>query len=836
MREFPHLNDVYISERLKIKLQRITDSRLVSVTAPMGYGKSTAVSMWEKELRKQNENAVIYKQNIMGSSAAEFWEGMIRLLQRTDAELAEKVRGIGIPQDASTLTLLINYLDEKEWKHETDIYWILEDVHLLTEGNLLTLLLHVADRMPDMVHIILISRNQIFNESQRFGLGRNLLRITAEDLSLTKEEIGEYAGLCRLPLPEDQEERLFASSGGWIAYIYLNFCAYAQTGRWEAEVLDTIRLIDQVILDPLSEEEKKFLTIMSTAEKFTAEQADFLWQKDNSQKILDKLIRQNAFLSRDEFGCYRYHHLLRRNMELHFADLPDETRFPVYERMGDWYYGEKQYTDALTAYTHAKAWVKGFSVIAEDRGVSFSGEPVNIVWEFIENCPEEYYQKSPDAVMILALHCFSAGRITEMLRFNELLLKCVEKDDTLTEEEKNNYRGESQILLGFLAFNSISGMSEYHRRACALMNRNSHLVNHDSLWTFGSPSVMLLYHSESGALDRENAEMRDCMPYYYRLTDSHGYGSEYVMQAETEYMRLQPQDAEIEYYTAVHEAEQKNQYGILVAAEFLAMRKALLEGKPEVMEERLEQIRSRMVQEKRYDLLFTIDLCQGWVYAMIGRVDRVPEWMMELEADKNLLGLVLPVLQLVQNQVLLAGRMYTRLAARFETVRETCQGCHMLLGEIVLYTQYSAAMEGLGRRGKALEALEHAFELAVPDGILLPFAECGVYIGGLLDEMSRKYPKEIEKIRKFIPMLSGLNGKSDAERYAAEKGLTERELEVAKYAAERRTTREIADILVVSENTVKSHMKHIYEKLCITGTGRQKREALEVYFSQDKKD
>jgi DNA-binding CsgD family transcriptional regulator len=43
--------------------------------------------------------------------------------------------------------------------------------------------------------------------------------------------------------------------------------------------------------------------------------------------------------------------------------------------------------------------------------------------------------------------------------------------------------------------------------------------------------------------------------------------------------------------------------------------------------------------------------------------------------------------------------------------------------------------------------------------------------------------------------------------------LTPRELEVLQLAADGRTTREIAEALVVSPGTVKTHLQHIYAKL-----------------------
>ena len=56
--------------------------------------------------------------------------------------------------------------------------------------------------------------------------------------------------------------------------------------------------------------------------------------------------------------------------------------------------------------------------------------------------------------------------------------------------------------------------------------------------------------------------------------------------------------------------------------------------------------------------------------------------------------------------------------------------------------------------------------------------------------------------------------------------LTERELEIAGLAAQRKSSREIAEILSISVKSVNNRLNAVYEKLGLGGEGRNKRQAL----------
>lgn len=75
-------------------------------------------------------------------------------------------------------------------------------------------------------------------------------------------------------------------------------------------------------------------------------------------------------------------------------------------------------------------------------------------------------------------------------------------------------------------------MSHFHRSASRQMSRPAISIRNDGGWTFGSPSVLMMFHREPGSLLKEQEEMNECMPHYYKITNGHGQGAERVMDAE----------------------------------------------------------------------------------------------------------------------------------------------------------------------------------------------------------------------------------------------------------------------------------------------------------------
>lgn len=103
--------------------------------------------------------------------------------------------------------------------------------------------------------------------------------------------------------------------------------------------------------------------------------------------------------------------------------------------------------------------------------------------------------------------------------------------------------------------------------------------------------------------------------------------------------------------------------------------------------------------------------------------------------------------------------------------------------------------------------LEHSVEI-YGALIALLFAAIGIRLG-----LSLTRKEQVLVVQEVpVPAPPGAGFVRD-DRKAAELGITARELEILEQIASGKSTREIAETLFVSENTVKTHASRLFDKL-----------------------
>lgn len=818
------LNSIYISERLQKSLQPVSNSALTAITAPMGYGKTTAVNWYLSRMAKDSQ-ALLIRISIYSQNLSIFWKSVQNAFSFAGLNFLENY---DCPEDEASAGFLTEILCYQLEKCE-NCYIFIDDFHLLKDDRAVTFLCRMAGRIPENVHLIVASRNHFISDDWIVRLGGRLHRIEIDDLRLNAGELSAYIRRCGTSLTDSQLEQLLKSSEGWFAAVYLNLCSFSKSGELPGKTSDIYQMFSASMLNPLPEDRKEFLSAMGLADEFTEEMAEFITKREDVHQILKTLTRQNAFVTCLNDGqTYRFHHMMKECAFRAFRTLDDSRQAFYYERYGAWYEKHGAYIHALSAYRRNQNFAAILRVVQKDAGILLASLKPEEVLEVLNRCPVSVLKEYPLAILVLMRCMFNWKNIPKMLELKELLLASIREHPKLSEEERGNLLGECDLIQSFLMYNDISRMSQFHRSASEKMTRPAISIRSDGGWTFGSPSVLMMFHRKSGDLDKELEEMNQCMPHYYKITNGHGQGAETIMSAEAHFMRGNFVDAHIALEKAYTQIQGNGQESIALCCDFLAQRLSICMDIK--MKNTFEERRKELLQGHNTTWVNIFDSTCAYYYAVTGQTERIPALFgAHMLSTVNFLAPGRPMMEMIENQVYLAQGEYSKVIGRSESILAMCQALHYDLVALHVQIQLLAANWKLGKTEQALELLRRSLSQAFPDGILMPFVENYPYIEELLKGsffgINENFLFRITRMGKEWEMRCDQLKKEEAYPPVF-KVLSDRELEITELMAKHMSNKEIAQSLFLSEGTVKQYINQIYSKLQIPGDVRVKRKYL----------
>ncbi len=818
-----NLNTIYISERLQESLRPISRCAMTTVVAPMGYGKTTAVN-WYLSERAKAKTLRIIRISVYSDNLAIFWKSAQEAFARAGLPF---LREYPCPTDAAGSGLLVDDLCHA-LAGETPCYLFIDDFHLLTDKRAALFLCMLANRLPANVHLIVASRDRFLPAAEAVRLGAKVYQIGTEQLRLNHTELAVYAHRCGTELSDAQVESLLYSSEGWFSAVYLNLRTLSERGVLPSRHSDIYATFTAAMIDPLPEKQREFLAVMGLADEFTVEMAQCITGEADAGQILSLLTEQNAFVTRLPDGVtYRFHHMMKECAERRFLKLDAETQRLYWERFGLWYEQHRQYLHAIAAYRRSENYDALLRVIRSDAGILLASLKPEDVLDALGKCPAETLKAYPFAILVLMRRMFTWRQIPKMLELKALLLAAIEEHPELSEEERGNLLGECDLILSFLCYNDISAMSRLHRSASAQMSRPAISIQSGGGWTFGSPSVLMMFYRAPGELERELLEMDECMPHYYQVTNRHGQGAETIMRAEALFCQGRFTDAHIELERAYAQVKNNGQVNMALCCDFLSRR---LSRYTDV--EQRYTFAERYAELLRYHDAAWINLwsaTSAYYHALRGETDKIPEIFSQHRLSTvNMLAPGKPMMEMIENQVYLAEGAYAKVIGHSAELLAVCGAMHYALVALHLRIQTAAAYEKLGKTEEARAWLEKALSDAAPDGLVMPFLENYDYIRPLL-------ARETQSLLAAQIMALGEAAKARntaSARPAVFDALTTREYEIVELMGQRLSNREIAERLYLSEGSVKQYVNQIYSKLHIEGDTRTKRTQLAALLRQ----
>lgn len=160
-----------------------------------------------------------------------------------------------------------------------------------------------------------------------------------------------------------------------------------------------------------------------------------------------------------------------------------------------------------------------------------------------------------------------------------------------------------------------------------------------------------------------------------------------------------------------------------------------------------------------------------------------------------------------------------KAAEQLKEYAEMNEGHHNTYHKTEVLALQSVALHKLGQIDEALAALEEALGLAAPRGWVFPFVELGSAMADLLSHLEESGVTD-NFVQQLLSAIQQQKAKVSRPNIKLNQplidSLTNRELEILDLLDQRLQNKEIASKLYISVETVKSHLRLIYQKL---GTG-----------------
>jgi LuxR family maltose regulon positive regulatory protein len=753
---------------------------------------------------------------------------------------------------------------------------ILDDYHVMTSSQIHESLAYLVDHLPPPLHLVILSRSEPALPLARWRARADLQEIPAADLRFSPEEMTAFLHQA-LPvqLPKEQLQSLEARLEGWPTGLRL--LALALQGKSERQEIEQVLarfsgshryLLDYFALEVLSslpEARRIFLLQTSLFGRVTASLCDAVTGERASSQILEEMERSGLFLQAlgGEPPWYRYHALFAEALQAQARKrLGEEDLHRCLSRACAWYEQQDMFAEGIEARLSAGEWELAASLM--ERALTIQTHPAMpervTLLRWVEMLPEPVLEAHPALCVT-----YAAALLFTLDRSSPATMALIE--EPLNRAERAYERTEAWGKLGE-ALSCHAEVARWHgdqplaqslaRLALTLPPEPPMRWRGASILTIGAFEMRKGRPEEARRLILEGQKLMETLPipgYSVHgatlMLGEIGFRQGRLHQAEQYYRQLlaraqeNPFDqmaalfglAKVFYeWNHLAEAEQSVaqvlelgrahldelgkyfvEVGVLFPASLLQARLSQARGEYVQAQESLQKLLAE-AQEHQLPSLSKMALAQQVELSLAaGFLPSVEDWQATSNPPDDEDGRMQQEQDaLLRARILIARGEITEALHLLGYWQEEARTWKRLRSELEIHVLRSLAYAASSRPAQAGQALKEALILAQPEGFQRLFLEKGEQLStplrtlfrDLREEPSVSYARDL-----LLAFASGSGGNPHASSALLLEPLTEAEQRVLGLLARGRTNPEIAATLVVSINTVKTHVQSIYRKL-----------------------
>lgn len=317
--------DVVDNARCRALLKECLTTRLTTVIAPAGSGKTTSLILFVERHRSNARFAWVTLEKT-DKSAANFWAYAVFSLNKAVPEL-------GLPESLITSNWKeqgfenLDFVVDRLSKSNKQVCLILDDYHLAESPIICDHLAYFVNHLPSNAHLVISSRYKPSFPTSRLKMQKELLELGCDALNFTLEETELFFkkshGNAVSLIDVKNCHRL---TNGWAAGLQMislslqkNAGLFSNASNEDINRMSYDYLFEE-ILTQQEDEVRRFMIDVSILDEFSFELCDAMLGIENSAEIINGLYESGLFLSRlvEPEQWYRFDSLFRNALHSQF--------------------------------------------------------------------------------------------------------------------------------------------------------------------------------------------------------------------------------------------------------------------------------------------------------------------------------------------------------------------------------------------------------------------------------------------------------------------------------------------------------------------------------------
>ncbi len=797
-------------------VEAMTAHPLVVLTAPMGYGKTTAAREAADSLTMPGQCRVMHVAVPPEAYGVSYlWRLIWTQLDEQGLEFAATVRELGFPADAEQRSRVFSYFRDMSGR----ILLVLDDFHFATDPAMHQFLdAMVREGLPN-AGVLLLSRVRPELPLEEFRLkgmaavfGQDFLAFTGDETAGLFRAFGGSRELADLAAPAAQE-----LSAGWPAALWLILLNWLESGV-VASARDAEAPLAESFFPSFDKGDRELLMRLSLLDGFTPEDAAVM---DGTPEAADKvrgLYVKNAMLAYDQStDRYHLHDIFRsfliKRLEASPLDIPELRR-----RAAECSIARGDLIQAFRFLAKAGRdddYLRLLELMAMPGGSLLLSYFRDEVAATMRTIPWRLrIQRHMEYLAFLYFYLAEAGDFHALSQLDEAE-EHFAAEASFSDALKRRLHGEIVFIRSLLEFNNIQALCASFSKAHRLLQGRSQVVRPNMTWAFGCPNVSYLFLRDAGGYADMIKLIDDNLHKYQELTDGCGAGGQALFRAERLLERLEFDEVESLLGAAILQADLHEQPSTRMAARFALARLRMAQGDLDAAVDVMREQRREMEHLEHVNYANCLDLSLGYIHACLGERAAVPAWLRERElSPQRIVGPIAGFFCMVNARAVLLEGDYAYLEMLSKNLPASLGPFNNLFAHIHARLLNAVAVAHLRGRDAASQILREALELCRPDGIFLTPAEYGDELLPMLHLLRDAKPGDayIQTLLAHCEYFAG--ALSERRRYLSDADrLSPREREMLQLAAKGHSNIAIARRLGVAPDTVKKILSSAYAKL-----------------------